>query len=189
MKVTAFLGGPRKEGNTNKILENLLQGAASQGASVETISLHEVNISPCQGCYRCEATGNCVIEDGMALLYERLRDSDAIVIASPIYFHHVTSQTKRFIDRLYCLIDVHNQRRSRLTRRRWSVIILTYENPDQERYSNVVSDLQMLMNRFHFQVLDTIIGEGLDKNAMSRIPLTLLKKAFDVGSQLMTPIS
>jgi len=184
MIVTGFLGSPRKAGNTNTLLQVLLNGAAGQGAVTETVFLHDLNIQACQGCYRCEATGKCALVDGMAPLYEKVRVSDAVVLATPIYFHYVTAQTKLFLDRLYCFIDVVNQRQSRLTRQRPGAIVLTYEHPDPNRYLHVARDQEAIMNRFNFQVIETIVQPGLGKNAAPTIPADALKRAFDCGARL-----
>jgi len=57
----------------------------------------------CLGCDACEETGQCVQKDDMESVYETLEQSNRIVLASPIYFYGVTSQTKAIIDRSQAL--------------------------------------------------------------------------------------
>ncbi|MCK5257337.1 MAG: flavodoxin family protein, partial [Deltaproteobacteria bacterium] len=52
MKVIAFMGSPRKNGNTEILVDHFLEGAKSKGADTEKIHLYDCTINSCQGCYR-----------------------------------------------------------------------------------------------------------------------------------------
>ena len=92
-------GSPRKEGNTNLLLDAALQGAAEAGAELVRFHLNDLSIRPCQGCGGCYHTGQCVMRDDMDLIYDALEKMDALVMASPVYFGGVTAQMKAMIDR------------------------------------------------------------------------------------------
>jgi len=78
-------------------------GARSAGAEVERIDLARLKINPCLECRQCDSGGTCVHDkDEMAAIYSRIRQVDAIVLASPIFFMGVTAQTKAMIDRCQC---------------------------------------------------------------------------------------
>ncbi|MFA4028562.1 MAG: hypothetical protein GDYSWBUE_000524 [Candidatus Fervidibacterota bacterium] len=98
-----IFGSPRKGGNSDLLLDALLNEAEMLGASVERIYVRELKVSPCIECGSCETTGRCVIEDEMQLIYEKLDSADAIVIATPIFFYHVPAQLKCAIDRAQAL--------------------------------------------------------------------------------------
>ncbi len=99
LKVLAIAGSPRRDGNTDLLLHQVIAGASSQGAKTKTVMLSALNISPCRHCDGCLKTGKCVIDDDMQWLYTDLRDVDRVVLASPIFFMGVTAQTKAMIDR------------------------------------------------------------------------------------------
>ena len=99
MNVLILSGSPRKNGNTEILIENIMIGIAEAGGASELIRLAEKKIHPCIGCGECEKEGTCVIDDDMQDLYRKIHSSDRIIIASPIYFYSVTAQTKAFIDR------------------------------------------------------------------------------------------
>jgi multimeric flavodoxin WrbA len=103
MRVLAILGSPRRQGNTEILLDSLIDGARKQGGEVEKLVLCDYNISPCIECGSCSTTGECAIEDDMQDIYPKLLTDDAIVIASPIFFYSVTAVTKAFIDRSQAL--------------------------------------------------------------------------------------
>ena len=107
MKALAVLGSYRKgEGNTAGLLDMLLGELRALGTECENIWLPSLNIGGCRGCNWCQnegaATGRrCLIDDGMQELYDDIEQSALLVVATPVYMWHVTSQTKAFIDRLY----------------------------------------------------------------------------------------
>ena len=103
MRVLGIAGSPRRGGNTDLLLAEVMRSAASSGAEVKTIILNDLNITPCQHCDACLKAGKCRIEDDMQTVYRELEQADRIVLASPIQFTGVTAQMKAMIDRLQSL--------------------------------------------------------------------------------------
>ncbi len=103
MKVLGIAGSPRRGGNTDLLLAELIKGAASKGAETKIIVLNDLNITPCQHCDACLKEGKCRIQDDMQMIYDELEQADRIVLASPIQFMGVTAQMKAMIDRCQCL--------------------------------------------------------------------------------------
>ena len=103
MMVTAFCGSPRKGGNTECLLREILKGASESGASTMFRSLNDMEIKPCQACGWCKENQKdfCIIRDDMQTVYRDLQQSDAIIIGSPVYMWQMTAQTKSMVDRLY----------------------------------------------------------------------------------------
>jgi multimeric flavodoxin WrbA len=99
MKVLGIFGSPRKGGNTELLLEELLKGAKKEGASVERLYLSDFTIIPCKECHGCDNTGSCVILDDMEKIYPKLLEADVVILASPIFFYGVTAWAKALIDR------------------------------------------------------------------------------------------
>jgi multimeric flavodoxin WrbA len=103
MNILIFNGSPRKQGNTDLLLEQVEQGILRAGHKAEQIHLANLVIHPCTGCGHCETEGQCVFKDDMTLLYRKIDAANRIVIGSPIYFYGVTAQTKAFVDRCQAL--------------------------------------------------------------------------------------
>ncbi len=102
MNTIAFLGSPRKEGNTELLLREAVRGVGEAGQSVRTFNLNLMNISPCQDCGGCKDTGLCIFEDDMVRIYEEIRNADRIILASPVFFFALSAQVKIMIDRCQC---------------------------------------------------------------------------------------
>jgi len=99
MKVLGILGSPRKNGNCDLLIDEVLKGAASEGANIKKIRLGDLDFKGCISCGGCDKTGVCVLKDDMTPIYNEIKEADAVALASPIYFAGITSQLKAMIDR------------------------------------------------------------------------------------------
>jgi multimeric flavodoxin WrbA len=99
LKVLGIAASPRRGGNTDLLLTEVLRGAESAGATVATIVLKDLQITPCQHCDACLAAGRCRIDDDMQMVYLELEAADRVVIASPVQFMGPTAELKAMIDR------------------------------------------------------------------------------------------
>jgi multimeric flavodoxin WrbA len=99
MRVTAFQGSPRIDGNTDILLKETLKPVYESGLDVKLFNLNLMNIKPCQDCGGCDKTGKCIINDDMDEIYDAIRESDRIILASPIFFFSISAQAKIMIDR------------------------------------------------------------------------------------------
>ena len=107
MKIIAFNGSPRKkEWNTITLLNNALQGAASKGAETELIHLYDLNFSGCISCFSCKKhsrkkDGVCSIKDDLSGILDRVRETDALLVGTPVYWHAESAATRAFLERLF----------------------------------------------------------------------------------------
>lgn len=105
MAVLAVNGSPRKKWNTATLLEKALEGAASRGAEVELVHLYDLKFKGCRSCFACKTVdgpsyGRCAARDGLTSLLDKVRDADALILGSPIYFGTVTGEMRSFMERL-----------------------------------------------------------------------------------------
>lgn len=103
MKVIAFNGSPRKNGNTNRALQVVLEELAKEGIETELVQMGSEDIAPCQACGVCgqKKDRRCKRKDDKVNEWvEKIAAADGIVIGSPVYFGSMTAQTKAFIDRV-----------------------------------------------------------------------------------------
>lgn len=103
MKFLTIAGSPRRKGNTDLLLAELVKGAQSKGAEAETIVVQNLKISTCVHCDTCLKEGICRIKDDMQAIYDKLAAADVIVVASPVQFAGITAPLKAMIDRCQCL--------------------------------------------------------------------------------------
>ena len=103
MKILVFNGSPRPNGNTAKMIAVFKEGAENAGSAVTVIEVCKKQIHGCIACEYCHTNGNgqCIQKDDMSEVYDALKDTDMIVLASPIYYHGISGQLKCVIDRFY----------------------------------------------------------------------------------------
>lgn len=102
MNIIGIIASQRKEGNTDFIVNKILEGAKEQGAKTSTFSFNNLDIKPCRGCWAChKSEGGCVINDNMQKIYDAIEHADAIVLGLPIYMGQMSAQGKIFTDRLF----------------------------------------------------------------------------------------
>jgi multimeric flavodoxin WrbA len=99
VKLLGLVGSPRKGGNTDTLVDRVMEGAKSNQAEVEKVYLRDLDIHPCQGAFSCEARKRCVLPDDMQPLYEKIQQADGIVIGTPVYVGNATGALVNFLGR------------------------------------------------------------------------------------------
>ena len=110
MKFFAIVGSGRVGGNTDRLTDAFLKGAAERGHQIAKLHLGETEVRPCLGCNACAQDGVCIQADGMERLLPAFLDCDVVVLATPVYFYTMCAQMKALIDELkpefdYILLD------------------------------------------------------------------------------------
>lgn len=100
--VLGLAGSPRTAGNTERLLDSFLAGAAQAGGTVEKVRISRLTITGCIACDGCRETGLCVVKDDFQTVDEKLVASDVIVLAVPLFFANLPAQVKALVDRSQC---------------------------------------------------------------------------------------
>ncbi|HLN89885.1 MAG TPA: flavodoxin family protein [Candidatus Binatia bacterium] len=104
MKVVAFNGSPRKDGNTAILIRRVLKVLESEGIKTELIQLAGQQIHGCTACGTCKKIQNrqCkIVNDNVNTYIEKMTAADGIILGSPTYFSMMTSELKALIDRAW----------------------------------------------------------------------------------------
>lgn len=102
MKVVAFNGSPRPEGNTFLALNLVLDELKKEGIETELVQIGNRKLFNCLACYKCSENKDkqCARkDDDMNLFIEKMAEADGILIGSPVHFSNVSSNVKALIDR------------------------------------------------------------------------------------------
>lgn len=102
MKVVAFNGSPRKDGNTSILIDYVFEELKGEGIETEKVHLGGKPLRGCTACYRCYENKDkrCVLQgDELNQHVEKMIGADGIILASPTYFTDVTAEMKALIDR------------------------------------------------------------------------------------------
>ncbi len=182
-KILIFAGSPRKEGNSAILAGRVAAGAEASGAKVETFFLHGMDIRPCDACEACrdKSETDCILDDDLRDLFPKIRQADAIVIASPIYWFTVSAQTKLLMDRWYALggPEGHAFKGKRFG------IVLTYADADpfSSGAVNALRTFQDGLNYVGAASIGMVYGSAWEAGEIKKNK-EVMQKAFDLGKQL-----
>ena len=191
MKVLGIYGSPRKGGNTDQLLDKVLEGAQSAGAEVRKVYVRDLTLCGCVECGGCDKTGECVVKDDMQQVYPLLDWAEVIFLASPIFFYGVTAQAKALIDRSQAhwsrrLLEKSSEERQLRNRGRGYLITV-----GATRGKNLFEGA-ILTAKYFFDALDMSYEGGIffrsleKRNAVKENPETL-QEAFTLGLKAATP--
>ena len=165
MNIVTLLGSPRRNGNTAAMADMFNRTASDTGAIVESFYLNQMDIKGCQACDACKTTTEyCVIKDDMTVVLNAVKNADAVVAATPIYFADVTAQFKVFIDRCYSFLKPFERMptQSRLEPGKQFVLI-TAQNREAELFEEVCTKYLMIAEFLGFKKTYLIRGCDLMK--------------------------
>jgi len=182
-KVLALNGSPRKTGNTSLLLDQFIKGAGKNTSFAETINTHEMQLEYCRGCLRCNILGRCSIQgDEWETISRKILESDVLVLASPIYFHHVTASMKKLIDRFRSFIHVQITETGLIhtpwhTWKKDFVLLLSMGSSD-------TSDARPVIELFHF--MTSILGPGNTLHVVTATRLAVVQQVMKTEKELET---
>lgn len=182
---------PRKNGNTDILVQQAMEGVQAGGGKGELIFLREFNFRPCIGCNGCAKAGECVIQDDMQLIYPKLLETDRIILAAPIFSMGINALAKGFIDRFqrfwstkYLLEKKIINEENRLSRKG---IFLSTAGTD---YDNVFQGAETVV-KYAFLMLEVdYVGKHLYKKIDAKGEVKdypqYLQEVFNAGKSLVS---
>jgi multimeric flavodoxin WrbA len=189
--IFALMAGPRKQGNTDCIMDTLLEGAREAGCHVEKLYISDLTISPCVGCMACEAKEletYCAIKDDMTDLYGKFLKCDAFVMGFPVYTARECSQAATFFDRLKALSSKGHYQK--LARPRKGALVVTWGWPTEDSYNHVVENAVFVLKLFGVDTAEIVTGcgfwEAYYKKGTARLDKKGLEHAKEAGRALVS---
>ena len=128
MKIVILNGGPRKNGNTEIMVDKFIEYATEAGHECTKYNLGQMKISPCLGCRSCLDNGGvCVQHDDMEHIVSSIENAEMLVFASPCYFFGIFAQLCTAINRMY----VFSKRGYKITK---AALLMQGGAPDYESF-------------------------------------------------------
>ncbi|WP_294409948.1 flavodoxin family protein [uncultured Ruminococcus sp.] len=175
--VVILVGSVRKNGNTARLAQSFAEGAAKSN-NVEIVSVADYNVNPCIGCNSCfTREGNqCFQDDDMVQIYEKLRNADVVVIASPVYFYGISAQLKSIVDRL------HTPMRNTFHIKKLGLLLVgAAELPNL--FEPIIMQYQMVLDFFKLESIGTVLVRGV-KDIGDIEGSSALKEAYELGNSI-----
>lgn len=189
MRVLGMSGSPRRGGNTDLLLAQVMKGAEHKSAETRTLILNDLKITPCQHCDACFEAGVCRIKDDMQMVYAEMEKADRIVLASPVHFLGLTAQAKAMIDRgqaLWARKYVLEKPPLGDTRERKGLFIAVGGMKLAHLFEPSLATVRAFFKVIDVEYAGDLLFPGIDeKGAIKKHP-TALKEAFAAGQKLVT---
>lgn len=216
MNVMAFNGSPRKKNwNTVTLLNNALEGAASAGADTELIQLYDLNFSGCISCFSCKRIsrkedGVCAVQDDLTSVLDRVRNADALIIGTPVYYGAESASTRALIERLCFPYNKYSKSgKSLFSRRIGTALIYTMNVNDEmigkwgyDRHFSITRgalekyfgtcELLLSTDTLQYSDYDRYESEIFDRDAKIRRHAEVFpedcKRAFELGVRMVSSL-
>lgn len=188
MKVIGILGSPRREGNTEILLDEALRGASDHGGLCEKIVLRDLKITPCLEIYKCAEDGVCAIQDDMQPLFPKIVHAERLIIASPVFFYGVTGLAKAMIDRcqsLWAKKYILKLPVSPIADRKGAFISVG-ATQGKKLFDGVKLTVKYFFDAIDVKYSDELLVRGADEKGEVRNQPEALEASYDLGRRLVT---
>jgi multimeric flavodoxin WrbA len=175
--VLGIVGSPRRGGNTETLVDEVLRGAEEASALVEKVILSKLDIGACRACDTCRKTGECVQRDDMPALLEQMERSQVWVLGTPIYWWGPTAQFKAFIDRWYGAGQIVTFKGRRV------IVITPLEDTDVGTARHTVGMLTDVLDYLKMELFTTVVAPGVLHRGEVREHADVLARARRAGRE------
>ena len=180
-KIVAFIGSPRKNGNVDTIVNEILNGAEVSGGSVKKFYLNDMNIRGCQGCLYCRKVHNCALKDDMQEVYEEIKKAEYVIIGSPVYICQVSAQTKLLLDRLYPLTEIDKSKHTPRFGKKKLIMVYTQAAPFSFLFKKYFKYTAKHLKGMGLEHYKTLVATKMFERSSSKNDSYILKKAYRIG--------
>lgn len=180
-KALIFIGSPRKGGNTDTLVNELIKGIDQSKVDIEVHYLDKMNINGCKGCLYCRNHPTCILKDDMVGIYESLKSAEYVIIASPVYICQVSAQTKLLLDRLYPLTEIDKWRHIPRFGKKKLIMLYTHAAPFDwifRRYFRYTAKSLKGLGLIHYKTLIACKSFNKDSTKENK---KVLNKAYKIG--------
>lgn len=175
-RVLILSASPRKGGNSDQLCDQFMKGAIETGNKAEKIHVADKNINFCTGCLTCQSNRECVHNDDMAEILEKMIQADILVLATPVYFYNMDAQMKVLIDRT-CprYTEIANKK---------VYLIATSTDTGPQAMEGTINGFRAALSCYpHAEVAGIICGTGVT-NAGDIAGKPEMKTAYEMGKNL-----
>lgn len=168
-KAVIFACSPRAAGNSDTAARLIAKGIAEAGGQSQLVTLRQYRVSPCLGCRRCEYDPNrqCfqARDDQSGSLFQTLLSAPLVFFVSPIYFYHLPSGFKAFIDRgqsFYLRMLDKDPELLALRHRKAHVCLIAGRTQGEHLFAGSLLTLRYFLQPFRLELAEPLLLRGLD---------------------------
>lgn len=172
MEVLALIGSPRKQGNTDIMADEVLEGAKMAGATTSKIYLDDYQVRPiAEVADNTRQRDDPRRDDDFPLLLERFLSADVIVWATPVYWQGPSAQMKCFLDRMSSYFN-HPEYVERF-REKGHIVLCAFGRPEQRHGEWVTKPMKLTVEVLHGIYLGDVCASVYQKGRVRQMPEVL----------------
>ena len=176
MNILVLTGSPRKNGNSNTLASQFIQGAKEAGHTVHRFDAALSKVHPCTACNSCGMDGPCIFDDDFNFVREHIIPADLVAFVSPMYYFGFSAQLKAVIDRFYAI-------NGQIHVRKKAVLMVTYADNAEKKERPIRAHYDMLLDYLGWVDAGRIIAPGVwPAGAINQTSFP--KKAYELGKSL-----
>lgn len=169
----------RVKGNSDSLADAFIKGAVGAGHQVEKIALADKTIRNCTGCLACQQTHHCMIQDDMDEIILKMKQSNVIVFATPVYFYGMSGQMKVLLDRTNPLFEHDYQFQD-------IYLIASAAEENRKAMDGTIDGLLGWISCFSKTALKGLVyGTGLTSRDDILQHSSMLQEAMEMGSRIL----
>ena len=177
MKIVVLESSPHKQGSSNTLARQFIQGAREAGHTIEELDVARMDIHPCLGCERCGMDGPCAQKDDVQKIRDALLSADMAVFVTPVYYFGMSAQLKMVIDRFYSYTMKLSARHLK------TALIAAAWDTDADVMPYLSSHYQKLCRYMHFQDCGMVLGTGCGTPGQTKSS-PRMREAYQLGRKL-----
>lgn len=189
-KILGVSGSPRKNGNSDILLKNIISGVSRENVPSTALHLRNIQFQGCIGCEKCRKDKICTgLIDGMSLIYKDIAASKGLILISPSHNYNMTSWMKAFIDRLYCFYNFDNDRPRSWTsqfsyQNRKAVIAAVCEQKNKADMGFTLEAMKKPIQALGYEIVGELSVYGIFEKGGVKEDIDAMEKAIDLGLRL-----
>jgi len=188
-QVIALLGSPRVHGNTALLLDEAIRGVEEAGCEVERVSVPHLDFRSCMEIFHCRNHENCAMEDAMTPFYQKFREMDGLIVATPVMTMGIPGALKAFMDRFQVFYMAKYERKASFippeqrTRRKALFISIGGMNIPND-FDGVKLTMQAFCNIIDCEYWDEVLQNDMDNIVDIRTRPEVMEEAYVKGRSL-----
>jgi putative NADPH-quinone reductase len=188
-RIIGVLGSPLTDGNTAQLLERAMKGAQDAGCGVETVIVANLDLQSCMEMMFCREHDTCILDDDMQAQYQKFREMDGIILATPVMTMGIPGKLKSFMDRFQVFFMAKYVRKTPFftaaQRKQRKGLFISISGMDiPEVFVGVKLSVQAFFDIIDCQYGDELLINGMDKIQDIRTRPDLLEAAYAKGFAL-----
>jgi len=177
-QILGIVGSPRRNGNTEVLVDEVLKGAEQAGAQIEKVILNELDINPCQACNSCYKTGQCSHDDDMTELFNKMEKADGWILGTPVYWFGPTAQFKAFLDRWYN--PLHKKFKGKRV-----ILVIPLGDKNEKTARHTVGMITDSLKFLKIEISKIILAPGINRRGVVSENTSLLSEASLAGKNFI----